>query len=109
MIFYGSERSTRLAARFALPGTTTSLNTYHGVSALEATLNPSLTKTVINKPSRVKPRAMTTIARKLRGVELDLETTAALLEKQKRAKPTGGAKSASPHVRAGELVDDIVP
>ncbi|CAM9562702.1 unnamed protein product, partial [Laminaria digitata] len=84
--------------RFALPGTTTPLNTYHGMSALEATLNPSLTKTVIKKPSRVKPRATTTIARKLRAVELDLETTAALLESQKSSKPTGGAKSASPNV-----------
>lgn len=79
------------------------------MSALEATLNPSLTKTVIKKPSRVKPRATTTIARKLRAVELDLETTAALLESQKSSKPTGGAKSASPNVRGKLLVVGFGP
>lgn len=77
------------------------------MSALEATLNPSLIKTAVKKPSRVKPRATTSIARKLRAVELDLETTAALLESQKISKPAGGAKSSSPNVRRKLLVTDF--
>lgn len=78
------------AGRFGLPGVTKSLTTYHGVSALEAIMNPALTRTVITKPSRVKPRATTTIARKLRAVEVDLEKTAILLKAQKAAAVPGG-------------------
>ncbi|CAM9490439.1 unnamed protein product, partial [Hapterophycus canaliculatus] len=81
--------------KFGLPGVTKSLTTYHGVSALEATMNPALTRTVITKPSRVKPRATTTIARKLRAVEVHLEKTAILLKAQKAAAVSGNAKSAS--------------
>ncbi len=71
------------------------------MSALEATINPALTRTVINKPSRVKPRATTTIARKLRAVEVDLEKTALLLKAQKKAALPGGAKSVSCTREAG--------
>lgn len=66
-------------------------------------MNPALTRTVITKPSRVKPRATTTIARKLRAVEVDLEKTAILLKAQKRAAQPGSAKSAgTPNVSGGE-------
>lgn len=86
--------------RFNLPGATASLNTYHGMVALETTLNPSLTKTVIAKPSRVKPRATTTTARKLRVVEVDLEKTAALLKSRKSVAVAAGARLAvTQHVR----------
>ncbi|CAM9805704.1 unnamed protein product [Ectocarpus sp. 8 AP-2014] len=81
--------------RFALPSATKSLRTYHGISALEATMTPALTRTVIKKPSRVKPRATTTIARKLRAVEVDLEKTAALLKARKGAAAPGSAKLAA--------------
>lgn len=57
-------------------------------------MNPALTRTVITKPSRIKPRATTTIARKLRAVEVDLEKTAILLKAQSTAAQPGGAKSA---------------
>lgn len=62
-------------------------------------MNPALTRTVINKPSRVKPRATTTIARKLRAVEVDLEKTALLLKAQKKAALPGSSKSVSAHAR----------
>ncbi|CAM9383177.1 unnamed protein product, partial [Ectocarpus sp. 13 AM-2016] len=92
--------------RFALPSATKSLSTYHGISALEATMNPALTRTVIKKPSRVKPRATTTIARKLRAVEVDLEKTAALLKARKGAAAPGSAKlsAANPNNRSGKSV-----
>ncbi|CAN0547682.1 unnamed protein product, partial [Ectocarpus sp. 12 AP-2014] len=94
--------------RFALPSATKSLSTYHGISALEATMNPALTRTVIKKPSRVKPRATTTIARKLRAVEVDLEKTAALLKARKGAAAPGSAKlaAANPNNRSGKSVVD---
>lgn len=79
---------------FELPGATKSLSTYHGISALESTVNPALTRTIITKPSRVKPRATTTIARKLRAVEVDLEKTAVLLKAQRTATQPGGGKCA---------------
>jgi len=60
-------------------------------------MNPALTRTVIKKPSRVKPRASTTIARKLRAVEVDLEKTALLLKAQKKAALPGSAKSVGAH------------
>ncbi|CAM9226699.1 unnamed protein product [Scytosiphon promiscuus] len=82
--------------KFGLPGVTKSLTTYHGVSALEATMNPALTRTVITKPSRVKPRATTTIARKLRAVEVDLEKTAILLKTQKATVLSGSSNKAAP-------------
>lgn len=58
-------------------------------------MNPALTRTVINKPSRVKPRATTTIARKLRAVEVDLEKTAILLRVRKGATVPGSAETAA--------------
>lgn len=79
---------------FELPGATKSLTTYHGIASLEATMNPALTRTVITTPSRVKPRASTTFARKLRAVEVDLEKTAILLKAQKAGLQPGRAKSA---------------
>eukprot|EP00752_Nemacystus_decipiens_P003095 g2866.t1 len=86
--------------RFELPGATKSLSTYHGITALEANMNPALTRTVITKPSRVKPRATTTVARKLRAVEADLEKTAVLLKAQRTAAQPGSA----PNARAGKIV-----
>lgn len=80
---------------FELSGATKSLSTYHGIAALEANMNPALTRTVIAKPSRVKPRATTTIARKLRAVEVDLEKTAILLKAQRAAAQPGGASNVS--------------
>lgn len=79
--------------------------------ALEATLNPSLTKAVVKRPSRVKPRATTTTARRLRAVEVDLEKTAALLKSQKGSAATGGVRSAATanvrvvHSRSGKQLD----
>lgn len=90
---------TYFYCRFALPSATTSLNTYHGVAALEATLDPSLTRTVIKKPNRIKPRATTTTARKLRVVEVDLEKTAALLKARKSIAGPGGRSVSTPQVR----------
>lgn len=73
------------------------------MSALEATMDPALTRTVINKPNRVKPRATTTVARKLRAVEVDLEKTAILLKARKGATLPGVAEStAAPNV-SGEI------
>lgn len=67
-------------------------------------MNPALTRTVINKPNRVKPRATTTIARKLRAVEVDLEKTAILLKARKGATLPGGAESAAaPNVSGGDI------
>lgn len=84
---------SRLFPRHALPNTTAQLNTYHGMVNLEATLPPSLAKTVITKPSRVKPRATSTIARKMRVVEVDLEKTAALLKSRKGSVTSPGYRS----------------
>lgn len=69
--------------RNAMPDTSALLTTYRGVAMLEASLNPVLTRSVIKKPSRVKTRAATTVARKMRLVHADLERTAILLQTRK--------------------------
>lgn len=93
-----------LHVRYALQTSTSSLNTYHGMATLEATLKPSLTTAVITKPSRIKPRATTTIARKLRVVEVDLEKTAALLKARKGTAAAGNVPSAGAPQVSGELI-----
>lgn len=74
------------------------------MAALEATLKPSLTTAVITRPSRVKPRATTTVARKLRIVEVDLEKTATLLKARKGAAAVGNAPSAGAPQVSGEWI-----
>lgn len=75
------------------------------MAALEATLKPSLTTAVITRPSRVKPRATTTVARKLRIVEVYLEKTATLLKARKGAAAVANAPSAgAPQVSSEWIV-----
>lgn len=74
--------------RFALPNTTKTLDTHHGVEGLEAILKHSLKKAV-KKLSRPKPRESVKINRKLRAIEIDLEKAAELLEARKRVADSG--------------------
>lgn len=75
-------------ARFSLPNATALLHSFKGMAMLEARLKPSLMTVRISRPNRIKPRAKTTVARKLRMVEVDLEKTAAALASRRDLSAT---------------------